>query len=157
MATPDEKTAEAESIVKKYMLGAAAVGLLPLPVIDMAALTGIQLKMLHRLSKLYGVEFREQLGKSAIATLLGSGLPISLSSQLSSFAKGLPIYGWVGALGTAAFGGASTFAIGRVFIQHFESGNTFLTFEPKKVREYYKEQLEQGKEEVRKSFGGIRP
>jgi lipoate-protein ligase A len=45
----------------------------------------------------------------------------------------------------SAIGGAATYAIGRVFIQHFESGGTFLDFNPEKVREYFKEQFERGK------------
>ena len=38
---------------------------------------------------------------------------------------------------TAVFAGASTFAVGKVFIEHFESGGTFLTFDPERVLEYY--------------------
>ena len=41
--------------------------------------------------------------------------------------------------------GASTWALGKVFIQHFESGGTFLDFNPEKVREYYKVQFEEGR------------
>jgi len=41
--------------------------------------------------------------------------------------------------------GAFTYAIGKVFIQHFASGETFLTFDPEKVRDYYTEMFEEGK------------
>jgi hypothetical protein len=34
-------------------------------------------------------------------------------------------------------GGASTYALGKVFIQHFESGGTFLDFDPEKVKEHF--------------------
>jgi hypothetical protein len=40
--------------------------------------------------------------------------------------------------------GGATYAIGKVFIQHFESGGTFLTFDPKAVKEFYAEQLKEG-------------
>lgn len=149
---------QAETLIKKYLAGAVGVGLVPLPLVDMAALAGLQLKLLHSLARLYGVEFSGQLGKSAVAALLGGGIPVSLATQLGSLAKGLPIYGWaVGAFGTALFGGASTYAIGKVFVQHFESGNTFLNFDPQQVKAYYAQQFEQGREEVRKSFAGIKP
>jgi hypothetical protein len=38
---------------------------------------------------------------------------------------------------TGGFASASTYAVGRVFIQHFESGGTFLDFDPDKVRAHF--------------------
>ena len=155
----DTTTARAETIVKRYMLGSLGVGLVPFPLVDMAALAGIQLKMLHSLANLYELEFSSQLGKSLIASLLGGGVPVSLSSQIARLAvHRIPVYGWVARLiSISLFGGASTYAIGKVFIQHFESGGTFLTFDPHQVRDYYAQQFEHGKEEVGKSFAGIKP
>ena len=40
----------------------------------------------------------------------------------------------------------STWALGKVFIQHFESGGTFLDFDPEEVKEYFKAQFEEGRE-----------
>lgn len=158
MAESNTETARAEAIVKKYMLAAFVVGFVPLPLLDTAALLGLQLTMLHSLARLYRVEFSMQLGESVLAALLGSGIPVSLSTNLARLVKGVPLYGLaVGMISTALFGGASTYAIGKVFIQHFESGNTFLTFDPQRVRAYYAQQFEQGKQEVRESFAGIKP
>jgi uncharacterized protein (DUF697 family) len=159
MVESDTTTARAETTVQRYMLGAVGVGLVPLPLVDMAALVGLQLKMLHSLATVYKVEFSSQLGKSFIASLLGGGMPVSLSFQVARFAvKRIPLYGWVaGLISTSVFGGASTYAIGKVFIQHFESGGTFLTFDPQQVKDYYAQQFARGKEEVRQSFVGIKP
>jgi uncharacterized protein (DUF697 family) len=151
-------TARAEMIVERYTLGSLVVGVVPFALIDMAALAGIQLKMLHSLANLYELEFSSQLGKSLIASLLGGGVPVSLSSRVARLAvRSIPVYGWVaGLISTSLFGGASTYAIGKVFIQHFESGGTFLTFDPYRVRDYYAQQFEHGNEVV-KSFAGIKP
>jgi uncharacterized protein (DUF697 family) len=159
MPESDTTTARAETIVKRYMLGSLGVGLVPFAFVDMAVLAGIQLKMLHSLANLYELELSSQLGKSLIASLLGGGVPVSLSSQVARLAvQSIPGYGWVTSLiSTSLFGGASTYAIGKVFIQHFESGGTFLTFDPRQVRDHYAQQFERGKEEVRKSFAGIKP
>lgn len=162
MANAEPKTDEANAIVKKYMLAALVPGLVPLPLIDLAALAGIQLKLVHSLAKLYDVEFSEQLGKSLIASLLGGGIPVSLSANLASLIKGLPLVGTVaGGISVAVCGGASTYAVGKVFIQHFESGGTLLNFDPQQMRDYYTRHLKEGKEEVRdevkKSFAGIKP
>ncbi len=43
------------------------------------------------------------------------------------------------------FCGASTWALGKVFIQHFESGGTFLDFKPEEVKEYFKAQFVEGR------------
>ena len=44
------------------------------------------------------------------------------------------------------FSGAATWAIGKVFIQHFASGGTFLDFDPKKVKDYFMDLFKQGQE-----------
>ena len=44
-----------------------------------------------------------------------------------------------------AASGALTYAVGRVFIQHFESGGTFLDFDPAEVSKYFAEKYEQGR------------
>jgi uncharacterized protein (DUF697 family) len=158
MTEQDNKTGEAERLVKRYMLAGAAAGLIPLPLLDLPLISAIQLKMLHGLAKVYGVEFSAQLGKSAVAALLGGGVPVSFSLNLSSLLKAAPVYGTAaGVVGASAFAGASTYAIGKVFIQHFESGNAFLSFDPRQAREHYARQFEQGKEEIRKSFAGVKP
>ncbi len=41
--------------------------------------------------------------------------------------------------------GAATYATGKVFIQHFASGGTFLTFDPAKVKAHYAQMFEEGK------------
>ena len=158
MGEIETKKTEADGIVKKYALGALGMGIIPFPLIDMAALTGVQLKMIHRLSKLYHIEFSDHIGKSFIASLIGSEIPLSFSLNLIRFIKCAPICGQLaGMIGFSLFGSASTYAVGRVFIQHFESGGTFLTFNPQKAREGYKQEFKKGKEEIMKSFVGIKP
>lgn len=148
-----------DQVVKRYMILSLACGLVPVPVVDMAALGAIQLQMLARLAKSYGVEFSEQRATVLVGTLLGAGGPAAATAASSRLAAHLiPVGGaLVAGLSAALFAGASTFAVGRVFIQHFESGGTFLTFDPEKVRQYYSQQFQQGNAEVGKTFAGIRP
>ncbi|RKZ39142.1 MAG: GTPase [Candidatus Parabeggiatoa sp. nov. 3] len=154
MTLIETKANDANNIVNRYMLGSVAVGIVPIPIVDVVALSSLQVKMLHRLAKLYGVEFSKNLGKSLIASLLGSGIPFALARTA---AKSIPIYGQMtGMISMSLLGGASTYALGKVFIQHFESGGTFLTFDPQKVKAYYAEQLEKGKEKL-KGGAGIKP
>jgi uncharacterized protein (DUF697 family) len=136
----------AQDLVKKSMYASMAAGLVPVPVFDFLAVSGIQLEMLRRLSHLYGVTFMEGKGKNALAALIGGSFPTSVTPLVVSLVKMVPIVGsTIGAISLPLISGASTYAVGKVFIQHFESGGTFLTFDPEKVRTYYAEQLKEGK------------
>jgi uncharacterized protein (DUF697 family) len=145
--TPEQRHAEAERLVQYYSVGGTAVGLVPLPLLDIAGLVVVQLKMLHALARLYGIDFRADLGRSAIASLLGGVLPSTLAPSLAaSLGKLIPGAGQLLGAGTqAVVGGAVTYAVGKVFIQHFAAGGTFLTFDPEAVRDYFEQQLEAGK------------
>ncbi|MEI7823841.1 MAG: GTPase, partial [Chlorobiaceae bacterium] len=110
------------------------------------ALVGIQLDMIRTLSSEYGVTFRRDIGKSVITTLLGGFIPVALGGTLSSLIKCIPLIGQTtGAITMPVISGASTYAIYKVFIQHFESGGTFLDLDPAKVKSYFAEQFTKGK------------
>lgn len=154
MTSTESKSDSADRVVKKYMIAAAGAGFVPAPLLDIALLAGIQLGMLKSLARIYGIQFVEQLGKSSVAALSGGSVSVSLASLV----KSVPVIGHtLGMMAVPIMGGASTYAIGKVFIQHFESGGTFLTFDPGQVEDYYSRNYEKGREEVRKSFIGVKP
>jgi uncharacterized protein (DUF697 family) len=133
------------------MIASIAAGVIPIPVVDWVVLSGIQLKMLHKLTQLYEIPFSKNVGKSLISALLGGMLPTyATASVAGSLMKLVPFGGTAtGMMTMSAFGGASTYALGKVFIQHFESGGTLLTFDPGRMREYFAAQFQQGQEQVR--------
>lgn len=137
---------EAGRIVRNYTLGAMGASLVPIPMLDLAAITGIQLKMLHSLAKMYDLPFKKDLGKSLIASLVGGYIPYATTGTLaSSFVKFVPFIGQGLALvSMPILAGATSYAVGKVFIQHFEAGGTFLDFDPEEVREYFAEQFKEG-------------
>ena len=135
-----------EKHAKNHILAAMGVGLVPIPLVDMVALVGIQLDMIRTLSSEYNVPFRRDIGKSVITTLLGGFIPVALGGTLSSLIKCIPLIGQTtGAITMPVISGASTYAIYKVFIQHFESGGTFLDLDPAKVKSYFSEQFTKGK------------
>jgi uncharacterized protein (DUF697 family) len=154
--SPSTLSDKAQQAILRHMAAGAVAGLLPLPWIGFAALTAVQLNMLRHLASIYDVSFSKEIGASAIGALVGSDLSLSLSLGIAKLLPGpsLPLAAVSGGL----LGSASTFALGKVFIQHFESGNTFLSFDPEKVRAYYQEQFTRvttSKEPG--NFTGIRP
>jgi uncharacterized protein (DUF697 family) len=142
----NEKEQAARKVVKNYMWWSMGAGLIPVPVADLVAVSGVQLKMLGEISKIYGIEFQANRGKALIASLIGYVVPSSLSfGSVGSLLKAIPLVGpFVGAPSMALFCGASTYALGKVFIQHFESGGTFLSFDPAKVKEHFQQELAEG-------------
>jgi uncharacterized protein (DUF697 family) len=142
-----EKDVTALKTVKKYMWISMGAGLIPVPFVDWAAVSGVQLKMIADLSKIYGIPFKESTGKAVIGSMAGFILPHSLACGfLGSALKAIPVVGALaGAPAMAVYCGAYAWALGNVFIQHFESGGTFLDFDPEAMREYFRTQFEDGK------------
>jgi uncharacterized protein (DUF697 family) len=131
------KSEQAEQSLKYYGKWAAAAGLIPVPVADLAAVTGIQLKMLADVSKIYGVPFKGDLGKSTLGALAGALLPAKLGyGGIGSLIKSVPIVGSIAGVATMpAFNYGATIAIGRVFAKHFASGGTLLDFSANAVKD----------------------
>lgn len=134
------------ALVKKYMYWSMGAGLLPIPIVDVLSVSGIQIKMLTEISKVYDVKFSKNATKSIIAALLGGISADALSkSYLTSLIKAIPIVGVVGSVSMPVYSGATTWAIGKVFIQHFATGGTFLNMDPQKVKDYFADLYQQGK------------
>ncbi len=142
-----KKEEKAESILRNHVLAAMGVGLIPIPLVDIVALTGVQLNLLRKLAKKYNVPFSKDKVKNLLASLLGSGMSVPLAGTLASLVKAVPIIGQTtGALAMPITAGAVTYAIGKVFTQHFASGGTFLNFDPEEVKEYYAQMLKEGEQ-----------
>lgn len=128
--------------VKKYSLLAAGAGLIPVPVVDWAAISALQLKLVADISDVYNVEFNKSRVSSILSALVGGWAGTTAGYGLSQMVKALPVVGSVlGGLTVSAAAGASTYAVGRVFMQHFAAGGTLLDFDPEKMREFYRAEI----------------
>jgi len=142
----DNKTM-AGDIIRKRVYASVGAGFVPIPIFDLLALSGIQIEMVAKLSTLYGVPFKKDIVKTAISALVGGILPVAAAPMIASFLKMIPVIGYTTSVVTlSAAGGASTYAIGKVFVQHFESGGTLLNFNADKVKEYYQEKFKEGEQ-----------
>lgn len=138
----------AQKIVKNYMWWSMGAGLIPVPLVDLAAVSGVQLKMVKDISDVYEIKFSENRGKSIITALLGSIVPNSLAGgSVGSLLKMVPLVGTIlGGLSLSLFAGAATYAIGKVFIKHFEAGGTLLNFDPVAMNDFFKAKFKEGQE-----------
>ncbi len=141
----DPKTVANKSI-RNHVIASMGGGLIPFPMLDLVTITGVQLNMLRKLSKIYEVPFSEHKVKNIVSSLIGGGGSVPVAGAFASLAKFIPVVGHtIGSVSLPITAGAITYAVGKVFLQHFASGGTFLTFDPDRVRDYYNEMLKEGK------------
>ena len=142
-ASHDRHRVAAKKVVERFAWWAGAAGLIPFPFVDAAAVGGVQIEMLRRLSHIYHVPFSKNLGKALIAGIAGSMIPASSVIGAASVVKGVPVVGTaIGAVAMPVLSAGATYAIGMAFIQHFTSGGTLLDFRPPDYREFIKAQKE---------------
>ncbi len=146
LTTSDGTLDQANHIVRNHSIVSGALGVVPIPPLGVALITANGLKMVHKLSSIYGVEFNKEIGKSAIGCFLAAYGSLSISGRLIwGLSTALPVAApMIGVVTRPLISTALMYLMGKIFIQHFESGGTFLTFDPEKVRGHYAELFQEG-------------
>jgi uncharacterized protein (DUF697 family) len=150
----DNRTATAHQITRKYALWAAGASFIPLPFVDVAAITGLQAKMLAELSHHYGHSFEARHAKSAIVGLLGSTSLYGMFHGVpGTVIRAIPMVNLFAVLSRPVIASAITYGLGSVFVTHFERGGTLETFEPEsgEVQKSFQEAVARGKRELQGS------
>jgi uncharacterized protein (DUF697 family) len=138
-----ERGEVANKLVDRFAIWSGVAGLIPIPVVDVLAVGGLQIQMLRRLSQIYDVEFSENRGKALIAALAGTMIPATSGMGAASAMKAIPVVNILAAgFVMPVLSAGASFAIGKAFIQHFESGGTLLDFNPPDYRDFVKAQKE---------------
>jgi uncharacterized protein (DUF697 family) len=122
-----------------YSLMAATAGAVPIPLVDLILLSGIQTRMIYHLADLYG---QPMTGKRflEIAASLGLGMVVRQASR--ELLKLIPFVGpVVGSVAAGALAGASTFALGKAFCYYYRVVHQGHIPKTEDLRRYYKEQL----------------
>lgn len=143
MTEKTEREKHADTIVRNHIIWSMGAGLIPVPIVDFFAVSGIQLDMIRQLCKLYDQDFKESEGKAIITSLTGSGLARMGAKAMIKFIPGIGSV--IGGVTMAVLSGASSYALGEVFKKHFETGGTFLDFDVKRIKKMYNEKFEKGK------------
>ena len=90
----DNRLLEAEAIVHRNTLWAFSAGILPLPIFDVVALSGVQFKMIKELSTLYRLQFTEGMVKKSVTSLLVGVGGVGIGGVLgTSMFKYVPVIG----------------------------------------------------------------
>jgi uncharacterized protein (DUF697 family) len=141
---------QAKALMYKYMMQNAALGLLPIPVVDVLTIGGTQLAMLGAISKVYGIDYHHNMAKPIVASLLGAlGYDFAVRGIAGALVKTVPVFGLlVGIASMPIMGAASTYAVAKIFIQHFESGGTFINFDANEAKKYFSQYYKEGLQEA---------
>ena len=151
-STPEQRREEAGKLVDRFAIWSGVAGLIPVPVVDVLCVGGLQVQMLRRLSQIYGVEFSENRGKALIAALAGTMIPATSGIGAASAMKAVPVINILAAgFVMPVLSAGATYAIGKAFIQHFESGGTLLDFNPPDYKEFVKAQKEMWERRIKRS------
>jgi uncharacterized protein (DUF697 family) len=139
------KRQEADKVVRKHVLYALGAGLVPIPLIDIAAVTAVQIDMLRQIATVYGANYDASKGKAFASALAGS----TFARIGASVVKALPGIGTVvGGVSMSVLSGASTYAVGTVAIGVFESGGDLIDANLDSAKKAYIQQFEEGKQFV---------
>jgi uncharacterized protein (DUF697 family) len=141
--TPQRREEMASKLVERFAIWSGVAGLIPVPIVDVATVGGLQIQMVRRISQIYDVPFSENRGKALIASLVGSMIPATSGMGAASALKFVPLVGMVAsAFLMPVLSAGASYAIGKAFIQHFATGGTLLDFNPPDYREFIKAQKE---------------
>lgn len=126
-----DREAAAMQIVYRYMAASSGAALVPVPGLDIVLLAGIHVALIKRLCEHYHVDFSEHTARNLLVAIAASIVPGTLGSFtghkfLRLLPPGLSLFGWaVMSASSAAF----SYALGRLFIRHFEAGGTLFSFD----------------------------
>lgn len=131
-----DRHARAASIISSSAAWSAAAGAVPLPLLDLVAVGAVQGKMVIDLASLYEQPASGEVARGMVSVLLGTLFPAGLTSALvGSGAKLFPVGALFGMASMAALSAAATYAIGKVFVRHFEKGGSLASFSPEAIKE----------------------
>ena len=136
-ALPAYRRQISHRLIRSASMLNALIAVEPIPGLDIPLLLASQVRLVLRLSAVYGESFSVRHARELLTTIAGSVALRYLAAQL---AKIVPVAGWLAA---AAVTGMGTWAIGRVAVAYFESGKQLT---PRQLRDRYRRLLRRPRE-----------
>jgi uncharacterized protein (DUF697 family) len=119
------RLSQAHAIVERHATYSAAGGIIPLPIVNVASVMAIIVRMVRMLSKLYGVPFERDRARAIVVGMAGGATPTGLAAVTTSTLYYLmPASAIIGLAVSSVAAVACTRSIGRTFVEHFEGGAT---------------------------------
>jgi len=147
-ASADQKIL-VDKLIRNCSLASFGAGIFPVPGVDLVALGGVQVYMVHELCKAYEIPFEKERVKGILGAIAGGTAPLVAAPAAAALAKFIP---GIGSLGAAivmpGLSVASTVAVGRIFQRHLAAGGTLDDVDVDAMKAEYQEEVDQAKEEA---------
>jgi uncharacterized protein (DUF697 family) len=126
----EQRKSLARAVVERHAAYSAVGGIIPLPIANIASVTAVIVRMVKVLSDLYGVPFERDRARAIVVGLMGGAMPTGLAAATTStLVYVIPGSNLIGLAVSSMTAIACTRSIGRIFIEHFESGATLVDFQ----------------------------
>lgn len=137
--------ARAQDLIKKHALLAVGAGLIPIPGVDIGAVTAIQTRMVAKLAALYNIPFYENRVKIVLTSLAGSTLSRLIASLAHRSLNTFSSFGGAALqLTNSALTGFATVATGDVYRIHFNNGGTIEDLDVTDFIDYLQKEISEG-------------
>jgi len=149
-ASDEEKEEAVGKVVTVCSVASAAVAVQPIPFVDTALISPIQIAMVQAIARVHGHKLDT---KSILEILSTFGASIVAQNVLMAAAKFIPFLGWVVAISMAY---ALTYAVGEVSHAYFKSGRGLSADAMKDLFRRTYEQKKKEKQEQNKSNASLK-
>ena len=144
-----KKEKNIEKLISEHVGFSMVAGAIPIPVLDVLAVSAIQIDMLKQMAKIYEIDFDDEIGKSLVSSIVGSTIGTSIGRLGASAVKAIPGIGTILGIGSqVALAGVTTFAIGNVYNDHFSNHQPLKDFNLNNIKDAFDDFLKKGKEFV---------
>ena len=131
-----------------YSSLAASAGAVPVPLLDLMLISGVQSRMVYHLAQLYGQPLTAKRFMEIAGTL---GVGILFRQAARGVLKFIPGLGSIiGSVAAGAMAGASTFALGKAFCYYYQAVHQGHIPQAEDLRRYYREQFALAEQSWRK-------
>lgn len=138
-----KRSRKATDLITHNVILAMGTAIIPIPMADIIALTTLQVRMLKELCDLYERPYSKHVAQNIITAVAGN----SLARMGASLLKTIPGFGTIiGGVSAVILSGASTYAMGRVFVHNLEAGRALEDIDLDEAQELYQTEFETGKE-----------
>jgi uncharacterized protein (DUF697 family) len=140
-----ERSEAVRDVINACSIAGAAVAIQPIPLVDVALLSPIQIAMVQGIARIYG----HSLDKKAVIEILSTfGASLVAQSAIMAAAKLVPFLGWAI---SASMAYALTYAVGEVSDHYFKNGRGVSSDELKSMFNRVYEQKKAEKQAANKS------
>jgi len=136
-----------DTIIFNHVGFAMIAGAIPVPLVDIIAVTAIQVEMLRNIAEHFNVDFNKDRVKSIISALVGA----SISKAGASTLKMIPGLNILGTGAQVILSGATTYALGKLFEDHFQRNGDFINVNIDEMKSQFQDLLKKGKEIAEKT------